>query len=215
MEEILIFGASGHAKVVIDIIENQAKYKIVGIIDLDNGKKDFLGYPILGDESFLTNTKINKGIVAVGDNWKRSLVVNKIMDIKPSFGFVTAIHPSVIIGADVKIEAGCVVMAGVVINSGTSIGEHCTVNTSSSLDHDNNISDFASIAPGVHTGGWVVIGEYSALGIGATVIHNIQIGEHSVIGAGAAVVNNIPSNTVSVGVPSRVIKTREIGANYL
>ncbi len=106
-------------------------------------------------------------------------------------------------------------MAGAIVNVGTRIGEHCILNTSASIDHDNDLGDFSSVAPGVVTGGNVLLGEGSFLGLGARVIHGKKIGAATVIGAGATVIHDMPENSVCVGTPARKIGSREKSSPYL
>lgn len=201
-ERILLFGSGGHCKVVRDIILQAAAYDIVAIIDK-------------ADEDNLARFDVSAGIVAIGDNWVRSQVVARIVQQLPNFQFVTAIHPSAVIGSDVKVGAGTVIMAGSCINPGGRIGVHCIVNTGAILDHDNVLGDYTSVAPGVATGGMVSIGSFSAIGVGTSIIHAISVGDHTVIGAGAVVVSDIPSGVVAYGAPCKVIRSREQGTPYL
>ncbi|WP_166966377.1 acetyltransferase [Yeosuana marina] len=220
MKKILIIGASGHAKVVIDIIERQNTYQIFGLIDSfkDIGTQ-LLGYNILGTEDDIPNLiekhDIYGGLIAVGDNWKRSQLVHKIENLTSNFKFIVAIHPSAIIGKQVDIEEGSVIVAGVVINCDTQIGKHCIVNTKASVGHDCTIKAFSSIAPGVTLGGHVMIENHTAISLGANLIGKIHIGEHTVIGAGALVLNDIESYKIAYGVPAKPIKNREAGDVYL
>lgn len=220
MKAILVIGASGHAKVVLDILEKQGRYEIAGLVD--DGKSqgyNLAGYTVLGkvpDVPRLRREKaIAAGLVAIGDNWTRAKVVAAILEIDPGFEFITAIHPSAQLGRGVHLGPGSVVMAGAILNSDTHVGRHCIINTRASLDHDNRIGDFVSIAPGTTTGGNVQIGDYSVLSLGANVIHGIVIGEHTVIGAGATVLHDIPAQSVAFGLPARVQRTRQIGEKYL
>ncbi|WP_281252432.1 acetyltransferase [Sporomusa malonica] len=212
-------GSGGHAKVVIDIIEKQTKFNIVGLIDgFRTAGIDVFGYKILGDELVLESSEyqnITHGIVAIGDNWVRNQVVNKVTQIKPDFKFIKAIHPSATIAKGVIIGEGTVVMAGSIINSDTKIGKHCIINTNSSLDHDNSLGNYVNISPGAVTGGNVIIDDFSTVSLGAKVIHKIIIGAHSLIGAGAVVVKNIESQSVWYGVPAKFIRKRNIGERYL
>jgi sugar O-acyltransferase (sialic acid O-acetyltransferase NeuD family) len=216
---VLVVGSGGHAKVIIDIIEKQNMFNIVGLIDgFKTPGSEALGYKILGDESILVNPfyeNITYGIVAIGDNWVRNKVANKIIQVKPDFNFITAIHPSANIAKGVIIGDGTVVMAGGIINSDTTIGNHCIINTNSSLDHDNILGNFVTIAPGVVTGGNVIIGSFSSVSLGARVIHKINIGEHSVIGAGSVVVKDIGNQSVWYGIPAKLVRNRHIGEKYL
>lgn len=115
------------------------------------------------------------------------------------------IYPSAVIGTDVEIGIGTVLMAGVVINSSTRIGKGCIINTSSSLDHDNIIEDYVHISPGVRTAGSVGIGKGTWLGIGSVVSNNVNICSGCKVGAGAVVVKDITEPGTYVGVPVRKI----------
>lgn len=220
MEKIVIIGASGHAKVIIDIVEKEKHFAIVGLLDMSRKPGDtLLGYPILGPEESLPEFQavfgITGGIVAIGDNWIRNKVVEKMRKIQPNFQFVSAIHPSASIGKNVEMGAGTVVMAGAVINPDSKIGRFCILNTRCSLDHDGKMGNFSSLAPGVITGGNVHIGAFSAVSLGANIIHGIKIGAHSVVGAGATVLEDIPDHAVAYGVPAKVTRERKKGEKYL
>jgi acetyltransferase-like isoleucine patch superfamily enzyme len=106
-------------------------------------------------------------------------------------------------------------MAGAIINPNSTIGEHCIVNTASSIDHDSILERFSSVAPGVITGGNVRVGEFSALSLRAAVIHGCSIGPHTIVGAGATVLKDIPAFAVAYGTPARVVRTRAAGEKYL
>lgn len=219
-EQILIVGASGHAKVIIDIIEKEGKYDIAGLIDGNKKVGDeLLGYKILGNESHIPEL-IKTGlefsvIIAIGDNWTRHLVKEKIKETTPNVKFASAIHPSAQLAKGVKIGKGAVIMAGAVINSDTEIGDFTIVNTNASIDHDGHMLPFSSLAPGVTVGGNVTIGSFSAVSIGAVVKHKILIGDHSVIGAGSVLLSDCENNSIMYGVPAKKIRTRDIGEKYL
>ena len=220
MKNILIVGASGHAKVIIDIIEKCNEYHIIGLIDTYkrmNG--EIAGYPILGDETIIPDLMetydIYGGIIAIGDNWTRSNMSKQIKSLVPEFKFLTAIHPNAVIGNNVKINEGTVVMAGAIVNSDSKIAEFCILNTKSSLGHDSTMGKFSSLAPNATIGGNVVIGNFSAVSIGATVIQNINIGIHTVIGAQALVLKDVGDYLVAHGTPAKEIKSREAGDSYL
>ena len=220
MENIVIIGSSGHAKVIIDIVHQEGKYKIVGLLDrFRNMGEQTLGYPILGNEEQLPELikahALKGAIVAIGDNFIRSKVVARIKVISPNLPFVNAIHPKASIATDVSIGDGTVIMSGVSINPCSSIGSFCILNTNSSLDHDSILEDFASLAPHATTGGNCIIGKFSAIGIGATLIHGIRIGEQTVIGAGSLVIKSIDSFSVAYGTPAKWIRDREAGDKYL
>ena len=220
MENIIIIGSSGHAKVIIDIVECERKYKIIGLIDKFRNVGEYtLGYKIIGKEDDLPELiqkhSLFGGIVAIGDNFVRSNVVNNFIDLCPKFNFVNAIHPDANIARDVRIDNGTVIMGGVTINSSAFVGAHCVINTNSSLDHDSKMAGFSSLAPNVAIGGNVSVGMFTAIGIGSTIIHNVNIGEHTIIGAGSTVLNNIESYKIAYGTPAKTIRKRKVGEKYL
>jgi sugar O-acyltransferase (sialic acid O-acetyltransferase NeuD family) len=220
MDKILLIGASEHAKVVMDSIEKEGRYEILGLIDTYKpAGEDIFGYKILGAENILVKLfeggEVTGGIITIGDNWTRHLVAEKIKSLAPKFKFVTAVHPSASIARGVTIGAGTVLMAGVIVNSDSKIGDHCILNTRSALDHDCEMGDFSSLAPGVTTGGKVSIGAFSAISLGANIIHGVKIGEHTVLGAGATALKDIPNHCVAFGVPAKVMRKREAGEKYL
>ena len=211
MKKILIFGTGGHAKVILDIISNEKKYEIAGFIDneLDEGQ-EVLNHKVLGADkdliSLIKKNSIFGGVIAVGNNYSRENISQKINNLCKDFNFINCIHSQAQIAMDVSIGVGNVLMAGSVINTSTSIGNHCIVNTNSSLDHDNSMLDFSSIAPNSATGGNVKIGKLSALGIGSTILPGISVGPNSIIGAGSLVLEDIPSDSIYFGSPAKFIR---------
>jgi sugar O-acyltransferase (sialic acid O-acetyltransferase NeuD family) len=220
MPNVVVVGCSGHARVVIDILETDKRCRIVGLLDSYKPVETrILGYQILGTEAdlpaLIDGNICDSLVVAVGDNWIRGQIVNQLRRLVPNLRLITAIHPSAQIARDVLIGAGTVVMPGVVVNAGCRIGEGCILNTCSSLDHDSTMEEFSSLAPRAVTGGNVWIGAYSAVAIGAVVSHATRIGEHTVVGAGALVVKDIPRGVVAYGIPARIIRKRSPDDAYL
>ena len=214
-DNLFIFGASGHAKVVIDVVEQQGLYRICGLIDTyKQPGTELMTYQVLGPEECLPvlteKHGVSKGIVAIGDNWVRHQVVQRIAAIAPNFSFVSIIHPCARVARDVLLGKGVVVMAGATINPGSRIGDFCFVNTNASIDHDNVMEPFSCIQPNAATGGDVRIGAFSAISIGANVIQGISVGEHTVIGAGSTVLEDLPDRVVAYGTPCRVIRERNV-----
>ncbi|MCX7649771.1 MAG: acetyltransferase [Flavobacteriales bacterium] len=219
MKEILIIGASSHAKVVLDIFKLSGK-KIIGFIDDNKPKGDYFeGYKILGkinDISIIIEEfPAIELFVAIGDNYSRKQIFEKIKVALPKISFAVAIHPRAIISEDVKIEEGAVLMAGAIVNPGSSIARGVIINTGATVDHDCFLDAFSSLAPGVSLGGNVQVGKCSAISIGAIIKHGITVAEHSVVGAGSVVLKDIPAFSVAYGVPARVVRKRLIDEKYL
>lgn len=219
-QKVIIVGASGHSKVIIDIFEKEGKYEIIGLLDVTSKiGEEILGYKVFDNEINLPSILLKypncKIFVAIGDNWIRKKIVYKIVNIIPDIDFATTIHPSAQVGKNVKIGKGVAIMAGAIINSDTNIGDFAIINTKASIDHDGIMSNFSSLAPNATTGGNVSIGEFSAISIGATIKQGVSIGSHSVIGAGALLMKNCGDNLIMYGVPAKEIRKREIGEKYL
>ena len=220
MTNIAVAGASGHAKVIIDIIEKQGIHSIVGLIDSykEPGTERF-GYKVLGHESrigeFIERLDIEGGIVAIGDNRTRGVVVERILRYAPEFRFISAIHPSANIAGGAIVGRGTAIMAGVSVNCDTRVGDHCILNTHSCVDYENRIGDYATLGPGAVTGEHVVVGDYSAVLLGAVVARGVSIGADTIIAAGATVLEDVPGRCVAVGSPARVTGTREPDEPYL
>ena len=200
-QKVLIIGSSGLSKVIIDIFEKEGRHRISGLLDdFRNVGEETLGYKVVGKVEDIpdllddnTNSKI---FIAIGDNWSRQKVMNRVLDINPDIDFISTIHPSAQIGKNVKIGKGVVIMAGAIINSDTQIGDFTILNVKASISHDCKMSDFSSLGPNVTVGGYVTIGEFSAISIGATIKDRLNIGKHSVIGAGALLLKDCEDNVV-------------------
>lgn len=219
-KNVVIIGASGHGSVVLDCILKEGKYNVIGFVD--NIKKEgryHCGYKILGNEYNLPHLvdkyNLHGGIIAIGDNWVRKKVFDKITQIVPNFNFISTVHPDASIGLGVSMGKGTVIMPGAHVNVNCKIGDFCIVNTNSSIDHDGEMGQYASIAPGCCAGGNVSLGAFSAICLGTNVIENITIAEQTIIGAGSLVVSDIEDHVVAYGSPAKIIRQRIPGDSYL
>lgn len=198
---MILYGASGHAKVVIDILE-KSNQQINSIIDDDENIKSILNYKVSTFYKSMPNSPI---IICIGNNKIREKISIKLNDQK----FGTAIHPKAIIAKSSKINEGSVIMANATINSDSFIGKHCIINTNAVVEHDCSINDYVHISPNATLCGNVKIGNGTHIGAGATIIPNIVIGKWCTIGAGSVIIKDIPDNTIVVGNPGRVLKKKK------
>lgn len=210
MQKLIVVGAGGHARSVVDIALQNDEFELVGCIDPGNG--DVLGIPVIGNDSDLPALR-KKGIqnifIAVGSNSRRNALFKEALRI--GFEPVNIISRHSVISPRVRLGIGICVMAGAVVNVNVVIGDNSIINTRCSIDHDCKIGMSSHIAPGVTVSGTVVIGEGVHIGTGTSVIDGITIGDWSYIGGGAVVVKNLPSGIISYGIPARVV--REINQN--
>lgn len=194
-----LYGASGHAKVVIEILELE-NVLISGLIDVDPKKKKLLDYPVFQQMPYVSDNNIRL-IICIGNN-----VIRKKLAKDVNAEFATAIHPSANISRRSLVGQGSVIMASVSVNSGATVGNHVILNTNCSIDHDCSLSDYVHISPNAALAGNVIIGEGTHVGIGASIIQGVKIGKWVTIGAGAVIIEDIPDYAVVVGNPGKIIK---------
>jgi len=208
-EGILVFGASGHAKVVIDIAE-KAGVPVLGLYDDDaalHGRQVY-GYTVKGGKEALLSSgdqlKAHRAVVAIGSNAARSKIAAWL--VANGYSLCEAlIHPSAQLARGASIGKGSVVMAAAVINSDTRVGQNVIVNTGAIIDHDCEIGDGVHVAPGVTMCGGVTVGGHAMIGAGAVIHPNLRIGESVIVGAGATALKDIEDGMTVVGSPARPI----------
>lgn len=194
-----LYGASGHAKVILEILELSG-IKIHGLFDDNPLIKDIIGYPCFGTFTGKLNPE-DKWIISIGNNLQR-----KQISARYPFSYGIAIHPSSVISSRVIIGEGTVIMGNAIINTGTEIGCHSIINTSASVDHDCKLGDFVHISPNATLCGGVTVGEGTHIGAGATVIPGISIGKWAVIGAGSVIIRDVPDFALVVGNPGKIVR---------
>lgn len=196
MATINLFGASGHAKVIKDII-NACGDNVGCLYDDAPHCDEITGSPVYKASEVNVEEPL---IVSIGSNRVRKLISEKY-----PLQYARAIHPQSIISPSAKIGDGTVVMQGAILQSDAEIGRHCIINTGASVDHECLIGDFVHISPHATLCGNVHVGEGTWIGAGVTIIPGIKIGDWCVIGAGSVVINDIPDNTSAVGNPCKRI----------
>lgn len=206
-QKIIVLGAGGHAKVVIDAINKSGNYKIAGLVLNDKIINEHYGIKVIGADSDLEHLfkhVCKNAIVAVGSIGNPSVRINLAMKLKKiGFRLPSIIHPSAIIAGGVEIKDGTFIAAGSIIGPDSRIGENVIVNSGSSIDHDCIVDDFAHIAPGVFVSGGVHIEERVHIGIGSCIRENVKVGRNSLIGAGSVVISDIPENRKAYGNPCK------------
>lgn len=201
MKKVYLYGASGHGKVVAEILEKNNR-NIPAVFDDNPAGTHLLDYPVPGPfapDSFPQNAQL---IITIGNNSIRKKIAQQLSDVQ----FATAIHPAASISVRSSIGAGTVIMAGVSVNSSVVMGQHVILNTNCSVDHDCELGDFVHISPNAALAGNVKIGEGTHVGIGACVIQGMNIGSWAIIGAGTVVITDVPDHAVVVGNPGKIIR---------
>lgn len=199
---MLIYGASGHGKVIASCLID-AHQDIHGFFDDGISSSMFFEKKCFGkyDAHVATDTKL---VIAIGDNAIRSKVAQKV---RHSYG--TVIHPTAQVDQSVLIDEGTVVFHGAILQVSTQVGKHCIINTGASIDHDCLISDFVHIAPQVTLCGNIQVGKNTLIGANTVILPNLKIGENVIIGAGSVVTKDVPDNVVIAGNPAQIIRENE------
>lgn len=196
---VFLFGASGHCKVIADILLLNNMFP-KAIYD-DAPKEDNLWHIPVLHSRLLPNKTSGPFLISIGDNLNRKKIIEKY-----TFNYINVAHPIAVVSSTSTIGMGTVIMANAVINPDATIGKHNIINTGAVIEHDCFLDDFVHISPNASLAGNVSVGEGSHIGIGATVIQGVKIGKWTTIGAGAVVIQDVPDFAVVVGVPGKVIK---------
>jgi len=194
-----LYGASGHGKVIIDIIKSSTDIVIEAVFDDNEELDSLLDIPVIKFNADTFNSD-NELIVTVGNNEIRKKIAENVKAT-----YVKVVHKSAVISNYSKVGVGTVIMPNCVVNANTKIGKHCIINSRVVIEHDCVLEDYVHVSPNASLAGDVKVGEGSHIGIGATVIQGIKIGKWATIGAGTVVINNVPDGAVVVGVPGRIV----------
>ena len=198
MNKILLIGAGGHSRACIDVIEQENKFKIAGLIDKKTDYTDEnLGYPIVGTDEDLKQlrNKYQFALVTVGQIKSPNIRIN-LYNILKSIGYMlpVVVSNNAHVSKHARIDEGTIILHGVVVNTGARIGRNCIINNQSLIEHDAIISDHCHIATGAIINGEVKVGEGSFIGSGVVINHRVKIGRNCVIGSGSVIKTNIPDN---------------------
>jgi UDP-perosamine 4-acetyltransferase len=207
--DVVIIGAGGHGRVVLDILNAVGGHRVVGFLDADLSLRgtSMNGVPVLGPVNLLSKLwqqKARHGIVAIGDNRTRRRYGDLLRE--QGFDLINAIHPSAVVSATAKLGVNVVVAAQAAVCADAQVESFAIVNTGAIVDHECRIAAGVHVTPGVKLAGRVTVGEDAFIGLGANVVQCLSIGAGATVGAGAVVLKDVPDGVTVVGVPARVIK---------
>jgi UDP-perosamine 4-acetyltransferase len=204
---VVILGASGHAKVVLEAVQAMGCFTVVGMTDPSAHVRSLLGVPVLGGDDILPDLRAQgtqAAVVALGDNTLRHTLGLRMREL--GFELPPVIHPEAFISPTAQIQDGAVIMARAVVGTASVVRSFAIVNTGAIIDHDNVIGEAAHVAPGCSLAGCVRIGDRALIGVGSSIRPKITVGADAIVGAGSAVVSDIPDRACVGGVPARVLR---------
>jgi UDP-perosamine 4-acetyltransferase len=207
--DIVIVGAGGHGKVVLDIVRAQGRHRVIGFIDSDPelAGTSVGGVPVLGRANLiarLPEQRVRTAIVAIGDNRAREQYAALV--VQHGLELTSAVHPSAIVSPSATIGRNVVIAPGAIIGPDVRIDDSAIINSAAIIEHECQIGRAVHICPAAALAGRVVVEPSAFVGLGSRIIQCLRIGRGAIIGAGAAVITDIPAGATAVGVPARVIK---------
>lgn len=210
MEPLVIIGAGGHGRVVLDIVRTAGLYQPIGFVDAETrlAGSRVGGLSVLGPTNVLPKLRqqhrVLHAIVAIGDNRTRLRYTSAMQ--AEGFELVSAIHPTAFVSPSAKLGVNVVVGPNASIITESRIGDSVIINTGAIVEHECEIAEAVHVAPGACLAGRVRVGSCAFIGIGAQVIQCLAVGEGATVGAGAVVLEDVADGATVVGVPARVVK---------
>lgn len=208
---LLLIGAGGHARVVLNALRLSGAFRVVGALDNDTSRHgQFIEtVPVLGGDESLSEfpphqVNLIMGLAGFGENVVRWGLLHSLR--AEGYRFQTVKHPSAVIAASASCDEGAQLLAGSIINPGAHIGRDAIVNSAALVEHDDSVGEGAHLAPRVSLGGGVTIGERAQLGLGAVVLQGLTVGAQAIVGAGSVVTRDVEPYTLVVGVPARYVR---------
>jgi sugar O-acyltransferase (sialic acid O-acetyltransferase NeuD family) len=198
--KIILVGGGGHCRSCIDVIEQEGKYLIAGIIDVtENLHQKILGYDIIGTDLELPDLlkEYDQFLITIGQiksAIKRRMLFERLKALNAKFPVI--ISPFAYVSRHAQIGEGTIVMHKAVVNAGARVGKNCIINTKALIEHDAQIGDHCHIATASVINGGVKVGSETFFGSNAVSREYIEIGEKSVIGCNVKVVKNVPSGSL-------------------
>lgn len=198
-ESILLVGAGGHAKACIDVIEQEGRFSVVGLVgQADEVGSLILGYPVLGTDADLPAllNKSRNALVTIGQITSPELR-RRLFKVLEQMGYnlPTVISPIAFVSPHAKIGVGSIIMHGAIVNAGAVVGRNCILNSKALVEHDAIIGDHCHISTGALINGTAHIGTGTFVGSGSGVRQCLNVGEHSIIGMGQQVVVDCDAET--------------------
>jgi UDP-perosamine 4-acetyltransferase len=209
---IIVLGAGGHAKVVIDLLLKLGRSALAAVEQTEPPEdRRILNVPVHAEEIVLRyapdEIELALGVGMPGENSIAGLAARRALGGRyreRGYIFPPLAHPSAIVATGCRIGAGAQVMAGAILQADCVVESFAIINTAARVDHDSVVGEGSHVAPGATLGGSVHVGRETLIGIGASIRQGVLVGNKVLIAGGAMVVDNVPDGESRAGVPARV-----------
>lgn len=186
--KIILVGGGGHCISCIDVIEQEGKFEIAGIVDAKKSGYQVLGYPVLGGDDILPSLRktYEYALVTIGQI-KTPAARMRVYERLALLGFnlTSIISPRAYVSKRAVIRDGSIIMHDALINAQVEIGNNCIINTKALIEHDSKIGSHCHISTGVIINGGVTVGRGTFVGSNAVVRESAEIIENSFVHAGS------------------------------
>ena len=191
MQKLILIGGGGHCKSCIDVIEQENKYKIEGILDCSNRIGQMvLGYKIIGTDDDIEKYAKQEFefLITIGQIQSPDIRIKLFEKIKSYNGKLAKIvSPLAYVSKHANIDLGTIIMHGAMVNAGAKIGKNCIINSKALIEHDCEIGDNCHIAIGATLAGEVIVEQNSFIGANSTLVQCLHLPPKSFIKAGTLV----------------------------
>lgn len=186
--KLILIGGGGHCASCIDVIEQENKFEIAGIVDKNTADGMLLGYPILGGDDDLSGLRssCDYTLITIGQI-KNPSARMRLFEYARSLGFVlpAIISPRAYVSKRASVGEGTIIMHDALINSRATIGSNCIINTKALIEHDSVVEDHCHISTGAIVNGGVMVRRGTFVGSNAVTKETVKTKENDFIKAGS------------------------------
>ena len=216
MPDVVIFGAGGLGRMVLDTLRQSRRYRPVAFLDNDAALHGTAvdGLEVVGGLEKVAEfiaAGVAGGVVAIGDSPTRVALAEKLR--QRGLPLISAIHPLANISPTARLDEHLIIGARVSISVHARIGAHSVLSAGSIVEHDNIIGRGAFLYPAVRLAGGVFVDDLATLGIGACVIPGRSVGREAYVEPGAVVIRDVAPGTTVGGVPATLRRTADVDAS--
>jgi sugar O-acyltransferase (sialic acid O-acetyltransferase NeuD family) len=202
-DDLILIGAGGHARSCIDVIEQEGKFRIAGLVGLaEEVGSRVLGYDVIGTDADLDElaTRFKYALITVGQIASSEDRIH-IFDfsVKAGFALPTIIAPSAYVSPHATIGAGSIIMHAAIINADAVVGRNCIINSRALIEHGSQVADHCHVSTGAILNGNTSIGISSFIGSGATIKEGVSVGSRSRVGMGLSLRHDLSENSLFLG----------------